>query len=404
MNKDNYYKLLQVSEILINNYSYNQIVIKDYSIVGRQESWFSNPNAFYNVIRVSFSSPQLFEYEKKRISDYLDFLSTIYKTECKFLDIHIVNEEYDSSLENYDYINIDDNYSSGKDVSKIFPELYSCIHYVANENEEIVNITNRLIKTVQNRQQLLKKPHNKKYFVTYLIIFLCTINFIINLFLSKYGAVETYVFLGADYKTFTLGLKQLYRLLTCGFVHSGVVHYFCNMYSFLSLGKYIEQKYGHSKLLIALLSCVIFASLAHGILSENAISVGLSGGIYGLLVIYLLDLRKSHYLNLSVLLPVVIINAVINVISDTAWIAHLGGAICGYLIYLLYNNQKKSYIFLFIICISVMFIKYLTIKSINPFYIGTDFSIIDLYQKLGLNKSSDKLLKQLLNVYDKYGG
>ena len=52
----------------------------------------------------------------------------------------------------------------------------------------------------------------------------------------------------------------------------------------------------------------------------------------------------------------------------------------------------------------VLFIKYLTIYTISPFYIGTDNDIIRIYDQLGFHNYAKTLVNKLANIYTKYGG
>ena len=70
-------------------------------------------------------------------------------------------------------------------------------------------------KAVRNR------INRHKPIATYIIMGICIFVYLLSLLLgTKYDKSSVYVVLGADYMTFTLGLKQLYRLFTCVFVHN----------------------------------------------------------------------------------------------------------------------------------------------------------------------------------------
>ena len=106
----------------------------------------------------------------------------------------------------------------------------------------------------------------------------------------------SYIALGADYKMFTLGLRQFWRLLTTMFLHGSLNHLFMNMISLMTLGTLFETKYGHWKMLFTVLFCALIGSLTNGILTGNGLTVGISGGLYGLLAIYTIDIlhRNLH--------------------------------------------------------------------------------------------------------------
>lgn len=91
--------------------------------------------------------------------------------------------------------------------------------------------------------------------------------------------------------------------------------------------------------------------------------------------------------------------------STTAFIAHMGGLIAGYILYLIFNQKNnKGLIVLLVILILSLSIKYVTIKTINPFFQGTDMEVVKAYSDFGFKGYSQKLFERLLTVYKKYGG
>ena len=241
---------------------------------------------------------------------------------------------------------------------------------------------------------------------TYGLMILCLVNYLLSLYLSRrFDMSVVYVLLGADYMTFTLGLKQIFRFLTCGFVHGGILHLFSNMYSLYVLGNYVERRYGSLKYLAILFISVFCGSLSQAILSENTILVGLSGGLYGLMVFFILDLIKTRHVPLQTFLPLVVINVGINFMSKTAFVAHIGGMITGYLMYLIFNRENRTGLIVLLgVLVLCLLLKYVTIDSIKPLYAGTDLQIVQALKDLGFERLGQSLLEQLQLVYQKYGG
>ena len=233
---------------------------------------------------------------------------------------------------------------------------------------------------------------------------ICIINFTLALLLSlKYDMSSAQIILGADYKTFTLGLKQLYRLITVGFTHGSISHLFMNMLSLSVLGPYIERKYDTKFYLLTLFLSILVGSLTSGILTNNILAVGISGGLYGLSVIYFIDIIKKRAFNPNSLFMIIIINLMINFMSSVSWQAHLGGAICGLVMYMIKESEyKKQSIALLILLICILGYKYLTIKIITPIYISTDKEIIEIYNDFGLKSYASNISKRLIETYINY--
>ena len=154
---ENNYKLLQLANIFIGEYGYNQVVINNYSMYSNIESWFFNPNnKYYQLIRVTLNDTSKVSFEKERINDYLDFFKKQVK-DFKFLDIHIGNEKYDINNEEYDDIINDDNYYEGIDLKKIYPSIYGAVKNIDDKTKEIIILIYSMQKAVRNRINRLKE-------------------------------------------------------------------------------------------------------------------------------------------------------------------------------------------------------------------------------------------------------
>ena len=404
MAREDIYKLYQLSSILISKYNFRQFVIQQLTS-NQDEVWLINENDInYNLIRITFNNADTFTYEKDRINDYLKVLKGSLLEDIRFLDIHISSDEYDKDLEPYDYINIEENYFKGIDLSNIYPEIYQSIHKVDNRDKEISKINDLILKTIQEKRKEYIKA-NRPYF-TYIIMAICSIIYLICFLLArKYTDSTVYIFMGASYNTFTLGLKQLYRLITSGFVHGGFIHLLSNMYSLYYLGAFVERRYGYKRYLIVMFVSILVGTLSQSIFSSNTMILGISGALYAFMFMFMIEGLMTKRISFMQILPIIFINISINFISTTAWVAHLGGLLTGYLFYLMYNTKdNKKYIILLVLLIVVLLIKYLTTSTIEPLYLLTDQEIVSMYNDFGFKKYSVELWNRLLKVYSKYGG
>jgi rhomboid protease GluP len=126
---------------------------------------------------------------------------------------------------------------------------------------------------------------------------------------------------------------EYYRLITAAFIHGGVLHLFCNMYSLYVVGTQIETLLGKWKFLVIYFISAITASLLSGVLGTS-LSVGASGAIFGLLgALVYFGYHYRLYLGNSLLyniIPVILINLSIGFyISGIDNYAHIGGLIGG---------------------------------------------------------------------------
>ena len=399
------YKLFQLADVLIRKYAFRRYIFKRPQEVAIDDDiWLISENdEHYQLIRLTLKDYGPAYTSSVEFTRIHDFIVKQLGREIRFLNLFVSanHKIYDNYA--YDNVIIDEDYISDESLYTIYPDLQSAIHQVDDYVQEIYHITSAMnAKPKADKKTSLISD----YFVTLLLILICSIIYICeNYLFQRYDHSAVYVFMGADYKTFTLGLRQFYRLFSCALVHGSFLHLLSNMYSLLFIGYYLEKREGHFRYLAIILVSVYLGSLTQNILDANAVLLGISGGLYGLLIYLFIDAYRKGALQLKNLLPLIIINLAINLMSSTAWMAHLGGAIGGMMMYLLFHEkyQAAPALFLFALLLFMTY-RYVKIDVIEPFYTVTDMQIVRMYSELGNAKYADKLLIDLLLVYETFGG
>ena len=87
--------------------------------------------------------------------------------------------------------------------------------------------------------------------------------------------------LGANYGPATIG-GEWWRLLTCVFIHGGLLHIAFNMWCLWDLGRLAESVYGHWTFAAVYLITGLAASLGSLFRNPGVLSVGASGAIFGI--------------------------------------------------------------------------------------------------------------------------
>jgi rhomboid protease GluP len=166
---------------------------------------------------------------------------------------------------------------------------------------------------------------------------------------------------------------ELYRLLTSAFLHVGVEHFLLNMAALYILGKVVETLYGSYRLFIAYVAIGILSSLFSLMFLTDAISLGASGAVYGLLGIAIVHLLVYKKVNAKLLLQIALIFIVISLLtsifSNVNHFAHLGGIIFGLLFGILYNParfKKRWYTLTFISIIVLALLSYIIMYEEEP--------------------------------------
>jgi rhomboid protease GluP len=149
---------------------------------------------------------------------------------------------------------------------------------------------------------------------------------------------------GANFKPLTMN-GEWWRLISCVFVHIGIIHLLFNMYALYSAGVYLEPMLGKIRYISAYLCTGVVASIAslwwH---KQNIVSAGASGAIFGMYGVFLAllstnlipkQIRKSLLQSIGIF---VVYNLVYGMQSGVDNAAHIGGLLSGlatgYLYYL----------------------------------------------------------------------
>ncbi|OOM79356.1 rhomboid family intramembrane serine protease [Clostridium sp. BL-8] len=199
-----------------------------------------------------------------------------------------------------------------------------------------------------------KKEHKNYNILTFILIGINIVVFLLTAFISgNIFDIDTRVLIYFGAKiNILIDHGEIWRLLTCAFLHSGLIHIVCNMYSLYIIGPQIEQIYGIRKYLsIYLISCIT-ASISSYFLNPNGIAVGASGGIFGLmgalLAFALIERNRIQKKFLSSLLQIIAINLFIGLsIKNIDNFAHIGGLVggivSGYISYILVRKKHNKF-------------------------------------------------------------
>lgn len=175
---------------------------------------------------------------------------------------------------------------------------------------------------------------NFKPYVTYSIIAVNILMFIITYLMEQSGDTYALVTLGAKVNELIVR-GEYWRLFASAFLHSGIPHIAFNMFGLYQAGWMAERLYGGKKYIFIYLSSALVGSVSSFAFS-NAVSVGASGAIFGLFGALLYVWRKkrrffstSFGINIIAVLLFNIIYGFTNSGIDN--FAHLGGLVGGYI-------------------------------------------------------------------------
>lgn len=123
---------------------------------------------------------------------------------------------------------------------------------------------------------------------------------------------------------------ELYRLISSGFLHSGLLHLGMNMWVLWVLGQGLERMGTRWQFGAVYLASLLTGSLGALIVEPGAITVGASGAILGIAgAIVIAQRARGIALRDSGLLPFLVLTLVISFLPGISFGGHLGGFIGG---------------------------------------------------------------------------
>jgi membrane associated rhomboid family serine protease len=124
---------------------------------------------------------------------------------------------------------------------------------------------------------------------------------------------------------------EYWRLITGGFLHSGILHIGFNMYILYWLGTMLEPSLGHARFVALYFTSLLAGSFGALLLSPDAVTVGASGAVFGLMgAAFVLQRARGIDPMQSGIGPIILINLALGfVIPNVSVGGHLGGLIGG---------------------------------------------------------------------------
>ena len=356
--------IIDENELLVMKFIHYFIINEDYTPVVikgiNDEVWFENRNNSYSIIRIvtkHIHNKEQFDYDvlktkhiakqiKRKTFDFSMNVLSIYTD----INLEEVNDEFESKYDNV-VVKNDEEFINNKFINKAFKKVKEKYNY----DEEGFDLISKITTEIGNKNMIENEKREKfmklrKPFITYSLIVINIILFVLMYILGSGSEdVNTLIDFGANYVTLTKSGEYI-RLITSAFLHIGVMHLIFNMYSLTVVGTQIEYFYGKIKYIIIYLFSAIMGSLfTVALSSDNVVSAGASGAIFGLLgsLLYFGFNYRGQIGNTLVnqIVPVVVINLLIGfTVPGIGIMAHIGGLIGGYLISMAvgFDDENKS--------------------------------------------------------------
>ncbi len=343
--------MMKLSHYFITEQNYNPIILHGIN----DEIWLENMDNDYRVVRIVghyIHNNEQLNFDKFK----LDRIIKTIKRKTLSLKINVLSIYID--LGDNVTLKEEDNYKSVfiKRISDLknplllqaFPDIIEKTKFEEKGIELMARITNDINKkNVDKGARVAKIFDKKKPIITYGIMSICIIVFALMYILGN-GSLDNLTLLqfGANLDILTKN-GEYFRLITCAFLHIGVVHLIFNMYALYIIGPQVESFFGKIKFLSIYLISAVSASILSLAFNTNTISAGASGAIFGLLgaLLYFGYHYRVYLGNVirSQIIPIIVINLIFGFTMtgiDNA--AHIGGLIGGVLASMALGVPEKS--------------------------------------------------------------
>jgi len=346
--------VMKLVHYFITEENYTPIVVNGV----KDEVWLENNNGPYRIIRINSNyihNSEQYNFDVLKTKNIVKqirkkTLSFSVNTLSIFLDVNDGVELFEEK--NISALKV----ASVKDVKKkeglstVFPGIAEKILNNAKGIDLIVNVTKDINEKTEKENKKYENVFKaKKIIFTKAIMAICLIMFLLTyVFGSGSEDVTTLYAFGALFGP-AVRNGEVYRIITCAFLHIGIIHLFFNMYALSIVGTQVETYMGRVRFLLIYFISAISGSLMSMIFS-NSLSAGASGAIFGLFGSlayfgYHYRLFFNNVIKTNVL-PVIMMNLVIGfMIPGIDNAAHIGGLVGGILTTMalgVSNKSKKS--------------------------------------------------------------
>ena len=332
--------IMNLVHYFVTEKNYNPVVVHGIT----DEIWLENMDSDYKIIRIVsryiHNDEQLGfnRFRSKQIARKLRLKTLSLKMNVLSIFVNLGDNVH--SLDKDDNGNLSVFIKQIQDVKNnptiisVFPDIIEKTRHDEEGIELLFKITNDINSTNEKKNKKLEKIFSPKTpFITYILIALCVIMFVIS---GGGYSTQKLIHFGAN-----VGLLvkagQYYRLVTCMFLHAGIMHILLNMYSLFIVGPRVEDFFGKWKFVLIYFLSGISGSLLSVGLNGDVVSVGASGAIFGLFgALVYFGYSYRGYIGTMVksqIVPVVAYNLVMGfLIPGIDMWGHIGGLVGGLMV------------------------------------------------------------------------
>jgi membrane associated rhomboid family serine protease len=182
-------------------------------------------------------------------------------------------------------------------------------------------------------------------FVTYTIVAICVVLFVIDAVLTQGETLSGGLFGGGTgpigeanlINAYLVGAGEWWRIFTSAFIHLGPIHLAFNMFVLYQYGSLVERMYGPVEYTVIYLLCAAGGSVLTILVDPEQFAAGASGAIFGLVGLLFVVSRRHHaVLGREARMMVAGIGGFVVylliftfLVPGISWTGHIGGLLVG---------------------------------------------------------------------------
>lgn len=314
------------------------------------EIWLENLDNNYKIVRIvshHIHNKEQLDFDKFKLSKIVKQVKR--KTlsfKVKVLSIYTDIED-EKILNNDDVLITKEKDINNPKLVSAFPDIVEKTNRKEDGLEYFIKVTDNINKKNEKRNKIAEKIFSyKQPIVTYIIMAICIILFILMELSGGSTNSQTLLKYGANLDVLVKN-GEYYRLFTCIFLHIGIMHLLCNLYSLYVIGREVENLFGKIKYIIIFILSGIFGSIMSLAFTHNTISAGASGAIFGLLgALLYFGMHYRTYLGEAIkrsIIPIIVVNLIIGFFAEGIDLAaYIGGLVGGVLVAMMVGVPDKS--------------------------------------------------------------
>ena len=243
------------------------------------EIWLENKHSDYRIIRIvtkNIYNEEQYDFDINKTKDIASQIKR--KTFNPFMSMLSIYLNLDEDIKDIvnserNYTNIIINNEKELEDSEIFKKYYKNIFKDLDYKEEGFELVTKITSDIAKKNMEENERFNimykqKKPIVTGILILVNIIVFALMYIIGKGSEdTDTLIKFGANIPSLIRG-GDYYRLITSGFLHIGIIHILCNMYSLSVLGPTIEHFYGKAKYVLIYFYSMIIAQKSYLFLKQ----------------------------------------------------------------------------------------------------------------------------------------